>query len=152
MEAAVFKSRSLRIFVEIDMTYIHEIERGILKYMEKLLLKHSTKIGGIPITYSVSQISNRGTIIHDNPNVFITADMDVLVLEIPIGCRCAAKDGLVFGAFYSMVDGDGCFNGELVVQGFSACKSGSTRINGSKPPENTDLETSYSITLQFPMK
>lgn len=150
METAMFKLRSLRILVEIEISHIHDIDRGILKYMEQFLLKHSSKIGGILITYSVSQISSMGTIVHDNPNVFISADMDVLVLEIPIGCRCVAKDGLVFGAFYSKVEGDGCFNGELVVQGFSACKDGSTRINGLKPPENTDAQTSYPITLSFP--
>lgn len=148
----MFKSRSLRILVEIDMSHIHDIDRGILKYMGQFLLKYSAKIGGILISYSVSQISNRGMIIHDNPNVFITADMDVLVLEIPIGCRCIAKDGLVFGAFYSKVEDDYCFNGELVVRGFSACKDGSARINGLKPPENIDVQTSYSIALQFPVE
>lgn len=147
MDAAVFRSKSLRITIEIDISHIHDINGGILRYMGQFLLKHSTKLGGILISYNVSQISNRGAIMHDNPNIFVLAEMDVLVLDVPIGCRCVAKDGLIFGAFYSRVGGDDCFNGELVVQNFSACKDGATRINGSQPLEDTDVQAFCPVVL-----
>ncbi|KAL0265661.1 UNVERIFIED_CONTAM: hypothetical protein PYX00_011375 [Menopon gallinae] len=143
----VLKSKSLRITIEIDISHIHDIDGGIRRYMGQFLLKHSTKLGGILISYNVKLISNRGTIVHDNPNVFILADMDVLVLDVPIGCRCVAKNGLIFGAFYSRVGGDDYFNGELVVQGFSACKDGATRINGAQPLEDTGVQACCHVVL-----
>lgn len=134
----MFKSKLLKIELEIDISCVKNIDKGISRYLDKFLLKHSTKLGGILVSYKILQISTRGMIVHANPNIFLTAHMDALVLDLPVGSRCTVSNGLVLGAFYSRVGDDTEFCGDIIIKNFSTCSNDITVIEGCKAPSGGD--------------
>lgn len=137
---AKFKSVSVKMLLKIEAAYAEDIDKGVHRYMDSFLMKYSTRLNGILVSYIVSAISNRGMLVNGSPDVVLLADIELLVLEVLVNSKFSAANGLALGTFRSRVDGEDNFSGEFAVKRLSISKNGMTIIEGSKVDADVEKE------------
>lgn len=110
-----FAKIQLEIHLSIAPKFLQDPSECIFEQLSRLLLKYSTTLSGIPLSFRVEGITPHGKIMDDG-SVYINTLTEWVVAKVSPGDCIDATDGMYMLTFPCEVDGDDSYQGRFRVK------------------------------------
>ncbi|KCZ81286.1 hypothetical protein H312_01282 [Anncaliia algerae PRA339] len=113
-----FKKCEVRINIELNPKHVLQPEVAINKYLEKLLLRHTSILRGIPITFEILEMATKGIIDNVTMNIYLPAKIRFHLLVLNVNDEVECTDGLALGLFKTKINNNFNYNGKILIKSF----------------------------------
>lgn len=111
----LFQRLRTEITLAIRPKYLNDPSTSIFKQLQTYMLRYSSTISGFPLLFTVEGILPIGKILPDGC-IRVVCLVGLCIFKVGIGDVLYSTDGMVCGAFNTLVDGNENYTGEISVK------------------------------------